>query len=199
MVRKRLRAVRPKIVKLKRLRRVGVRTHRLAAATVNAAVVYGAECVGASSTLIRRAATLAHTSVMEKIRGRSATFDLLLAKGASRVLHPGLRLAIGRIMSLAAALWDNWLPREYILRSWNVAFQLASSASFSWNLVTDPIAAAAASLRRIGWDSPAAGKLETRSKVSVDLLRMCPRSVARLLEDDAEAWILRQSFFRNSV
>jgi len=176
-----------------------VRTDRFAVACLSSAFCYGAGCLGASPSQVKRRRAISHTTTTIKCAGRSATFDLALTKGNAYVNDPGYRLTCDPIFYLASALWDNWLPRAWILRTWIPAFRKAYSDSFSWNSVTEPMTAAAASSRRIGWVSPSPGTAISKSGDKISFMQMCPQSIRILANRDTEDWLLESSVAKDQT
>jgi hypothetical protein len=118
-----------KTIKIKALRKIGVHTNRFAVSCISSATCYGAACLGASPSQIRRRRAISHTTTTIRCAGRSATFDLGLTKGKASVNDPGYRLTCDTIVFLASALWDNWLSGAWILRVWIPAFRDANSST----------------------------------------------------------------------
>ena len=147
------------IVKISQLLKVGVRTRRFAVACFGSSLKYGAGCLGASTAQMRRRRADMHSTVTRRTAGRSATLDMAITRGNHWTLDVGYFLSAAPIRDLAAALWESWVPRAWILRSWIPAFREAFLPTFHWNQVTDPIAAAAASCARIGWSADSPGVL----------------------------------------
>jgi hypothetical protein len=96
-----------KILKVKALRKIGVRTERFAVACISSATCYGAACLGASPSQIKKRRAISHTTTTIRCAGRSATFDIALTEGNAYVNDPGYRLTCDPIFYLASALWDN--------------------------------------------------------------------------------------------
>ena len=141
---------------------------------------------------------MAHSCIVRDARGRSATVDLHLTSAEPTSLDPAYRLSVDPIVALSAALWDVWIPRQWILRPWSTEFHAASEQKHVWKNVTNPISAAAASCCRIGWSSPSPGKLLTDEGYLVDLLIMCPKSVKALAERSTWTWLGKQMIRRDS-
>ena len=127
---------------------------------------------------------------MREARGRSATLDVLLHHGHAA---PCVRLTVDPIYRLAAGLFDSWVPQAWILRCWSSAFAEVGAPSFSWRTVTDPITAAAASAARIGWTSPALGELKNVGGFTIDLRKVCPRTIQGLANRDAISHFLKEA------
>ena len=62
---------------------------------------------------------MVHTATFKKCKRRSVTLDLGLVKGNS--VDPGPALLVGPVVALANVVWEEWLPRHQIWRSWGEA------------------------------------------------------------------------------
>ena len=129
--------------------------------------------------------------------GRSATLDLALSRAKVTALDPRYRFNSGPIVALASALWDNWVPRKWVLRAWNCAFGEVNANGFTWREVTDGLTAAAATCSRIGWKSDDPGRLRTGEGISINLDAMCPQSVLLLCNRAIEMYLLGKSAKRD--
>eukprot|EP00972_Heterocapsa_arctica_P072060 10642377-Heterocapsa_arctica.AAC.1 len=79
---------------------------------------------------------------------RSVTIDLALAAAKPRAADPAFSMLTGPIFGLAAAMWEDWVPKGWILRTWNNAHQKVADIK-GWRSVTGPVSAALASAARI--------------------------------------------------
>ena len=173
-----------------KIRRANIDTRLITTASLNSMVCWGADCLGAPPQQIKDRRRLIHCSVSANTMGRSATIDFALAKGKVRNLDPSYSLTTAPIYALALAVWDRWCPQEWIMRVWSSAFRVASKPKFHWNVVNDPVTAAAASFVRIGWSSHAPGVLRTHLGAVINLNKTCPKSTKLMAEDAVEDWLL---------
>ena len=127
----RLRKVACKVVKIKKLLKAGVRTRKFAVCVVGSTVKCGGNVLGASLRQVKHRRAAVHHCVTRRPQGRSATLDCALVRGDPYVLDPGYFLTASPIRDLAAALWDGWVPCQWIYRTWNAAFNAAVAADFS--------------------------------------------------------------------
>ena len=182
-----------KFLKIKAMRSVGIDTSHFVVSLVNSSHTYGNDCIGASPSQVRLCRAAAHRGVTRSPSGRSATLDLALSRAQPTALDPTYRLNSGPIFALTSALWDKWVPRQWILRTWNDAFLCANSKGFSWNSVTDGLLAAAATCKRIAWTSVTPGSFITNEGVAIDCDAVCPRSVRLLADRATETAILKHT------
>ena len=125
--------------------------------------------------------------------GRSATFDLALSRAQPTALDTTYRLNSGAIVAPASALWDKWIPRQWILRTWGEAFRGVDDTKFSWNQVTDGLMAVAATCKRISGTSVSPGSFISESGVMINCDKMCPRSLKSLADRATESAVLRKT------
>ena len=176
----RMRKTAKKVLKLRQLRKTGVSTVNITAAVINSASVYGASCLGASLSKVRRRRAMTHLATTDHTNGRSVTMDLALTFISPVFLDPAYALTLAPIYAIASALWDGWTPRQWSLRSWATSFNRYVDGNVSWMTVADPSFAAAAFCARIGWSSPSPGVLRTQEGVLLSLDEVCPKTVLKL-------------------
>ena len=182
-----------KFLKIKAIRSVGVDSSHYVVSIINSSHTYGSDCIGASPSQVKKCRAAAHRGVTRSPTGRSATFDLALSRAQPTALDTTYRLNSGAIVALASALWDNWVPRHWILRTWNEAFLQANDVGFSWNTVNDGMMAVAATCKRISWTSFTPGCFLTEEGIKINCDVMCPKSIKLLADRATETAVLRQA------
>ena len=163
-------------------------TKRFVSPCVNSAAAWGVGVLGATDEQIRERRALGHRLLVRDPRGRSATIDFSLAGGRTRSLDVGYELLTAPIYMLARAVWDRWVPLQWIFRQWDAAFATADSRS-DWRYVSQTMDAAARSARRLGWTSPRRGLLISGDGVSLNLLEQCPKTIKYAAEMDADVYL----------
>ena len=189
----RLKKVNGKIQAANKIRQLNrVQRSRLIKPHVHAAACWGMEVVGASNSQIRVRRALAHKLATKHPQGRSATMDLACAGKKGRTGDPAPKLLTGPIVQMASALWDQWVPRAWVLAVWHDEWQRASSVKASWNAVTDPVRAAMISANRLGWATDRLGCFKTRNGVDVNLLVDCPKTIETVAMRDASDYLMSE-------
>ena len=84
----RLAKVATKFLKIRMMRRAGVDTPNYVISLINAGQVYGAECIGASPSQVKRRRRHAHRHIVKSSAGRSATLDFSLSRAKVSALDP---------------------------------------------------------------------------------------------------------------
>jgi len=169
--------------------RYGVRKKTPVAMIINPVVSYGSGRLGVSPAQVKTRRALAHACTVPKPRGRSATIDMGLQKCEARILDPAFALMSNPIHLLSCAIWDSWLPRSWIYRTWSSAFAFPETGS--WRAVVDPLTAAAMSCARLGWSSVKPGTLRSHDGQIVCLTELCPKTVQVLAKRAVQKRLLR--------
>ena len=196
--RKRLAKVRKWVLKIRRLRKAGGKVRGLVTQGVLPATTFGVSVTGAPWHLIAAARTLAHRSLYTHTARRNVTVDLALAGRHLRSVDPAYHMMTGPILALSSALWEDWVPRGWVLRTWTGAWSRLAEAKAPWKLVEGPLSAALASAARLGWDAPSVGILVSRTGIRLDLLADCPATVHEVAMRDAEDYLLDKDLDRQT-
>ena len=120
------------------------------------------------------------------------TVDCALAKHQTSVIDPVYPLTLAPILSLCRAVWDSWIPFQWIALLWDDAFRTIDEecGDVSWHKVADPMAAAAASISRAGWTNGGVAKFVTRDCQTIDIRKVAPRTIKVIFTRDLELELL---------
>ena len=178
--------------KMKKPKNAGVRTSRYVQSLVNATTCWGAAVTGASSFRLSMRRRLAHSLVVKQSKGRSRTADLLLDKIQPRTIDPVFRLRGDALQMLSTAVWEEWVPVQWIAVVWNQCFDGARDGNVNWRNATDPISVAALSGRWMGWGSASPLVLTDSLARPIDLRETCPHTIKRLVASDIDRTLREQ-------
>ena len=112
-------------------------------------------------------------------------------------VDPAVLGTVDPIYMLAAALWEGWLPRHWLVRLVSGsahALQREDTSKPRWwqRFASGPVSAAVACCGRIGWLFEQEAPMQPRTGVGIklDLLTACPRTVQHVARRDCEQWLL---------
>ena len=188
----RFKRTRKRAQRLKRAKEMQVDCSKVVASLVNAGTCWGASLTGASRPQVKSRRTLAHVITTKQPCGRNVTVDLALAKIAPFTADPIYRLRIDPVHTLAKAVWDEWVPPQWIVVDWDKTFQNVTNGQTTWRNATSPLAVAALSMQSFGWTSPRPWILMTANGRGLDLREVCPATVRHLARADMDLQLRRE-------
>ena len=191
---KRYLKVRGRCFKIRRLKKAGAECKKLVTMGVTPAAVYGMSVTGATRAQTWRLRAAAHTALHARTAGRSATVDLALASRDPTKVDPIYKCYTAPIFSLSACLWEDWLPRGWVVRTLAGAARRLDAAKSLWGRVNGPCAAALASMQRIGWTlAVETMRVTTETGFTFSLLTTCPRTVQSIAHSDIHGQLLERA------
>ena len=146
--RARLHAFAKRIPRVHQFRRAGGRATAYARTAGLPAVLYGVDVVGYADSRLEEARRLFARAVAPPAAGKNADLVLHFAARAGSDADPAIGAHVLPIGMLAQAVWEGWAGRDGVER---VLAHAHATAARGWAAVAGPLAAAVASMRRIGW------------------------------------------------
>ena len=109
-------------------------------------IMHGASCTGLNEGELSRALALACKVVEPRPQGESTTSCLVF--GGSVELGPIFGATVTPVCALARAVWEGWAPVSAL----QATFDGCAEQVTRWDQSRGPLAAAALSFKRIGYD-----------------------------------------------
>ena len=128
-----------------------------------------------------------HHAIFPNAKGRSVTADLQLLGTAAYGVDPAILMASAPLVTWATALYEEWIPAEWLTIIANQAIRQASS--ITWNSAGGPAAVVVLSLKRLGWTMATADDWIT-PKGTLSLSGYGPREIKTLSERAARFFVL---------
>jgi len=185
-VAKRMKKAKAKVGRLKRLRKAGASILNAARAIAVGAAAYSAKVVGMSDWNLRKLRTMVRACTSTRASGSSATLDLMLQRPLR--LDPTFRANAEPLIKWART-WYGGNPEERAVmsRAWRTQVAKIGLAPKPWKEVAGPAGAVVATLRRIGWASPAPGVWKEKGGVLLDLGEVTPAALKLKVAKATEA------------
>ena len=179
--------------RLAKLRRSGARTQRVVAASHNAAATWGSSVNGVAPAVLRRLRASAARAFVRLSRGQSASKAMCAVGGAA--LNPAARINAAPIVEWATAVWTGF-PKRSVLRQALAGAQKALAAkggAWTWSKATTAAHGFLLTLDRVGWAAASERCLRTACGATVDMLRLPPAAIQRLVHEASSSWEQRDS------
>ena len=158
----------------------------LAKAGINSVGLYGVGITGMSDSALSGLRATVHGAIVAKPHGRSATADLEMA-GAN--LDPAYEATLAPLLMWSLAIWNQWVPRIVLIRSFAKARTVMQAAKVPWQVAVGPASVVLACLKRIGWEATSPFLWKTAKGMAIDLDEMCAADLARLIRYDVRKWL----------
>ena len=174
------------------LRRVGVNSAQIVRTAGTPAVMYGCEVMGLSDSALHLARSRLSSAAGAPSGGKNVDLLLHAIDGPSGTLDPAFDAHATLVLIYAIAVWQAWFSREqFELAFQQASLKLAAKEHDSWwGLVTGPITALLASLRRIGWSMPNAFEVVDDLGGTWFLGSDSPGAIAATCKDAVRRWRL---------
>ena len=195
--RARLQKVKKKISKVRWIRRQGPRVQRLVSGSLLPSGSWGGGASAMPWSHVQKLRRAMHVAMYRHTAGRSATIDLALStrRTSIGVIDPAYTATADPIVMLHSAIWDEWLPRDWIVHTMSEAVKRQSEATKPWSSVNGPISGAIACCNRIGWKFEASSpvtRIRTRTGQVLDMIDVCPMTTKTVAFRDTESWMLNR-------
>ena len=154
-LRSRINVFRDKIDNIQAVRAVGVHTHTIVRAAGTPAITYGVEVMGMSDTHLEDARRSIAQAAAPERGGKDYNLVLYVLDGLRGTLDPAFDAHVLPVLFYCQCWWEQWHDTTYISQSFNDATAKLQGAKRSfWDMVSGPIAAMIASLKRLKWLTP---------------------------------------------
>ena len=164
-------------------------TARLMRSGGTACFTYGAASVGVNPTLLHSQRTATAKALGDRGAGGDLDITLAVADGAKGGrADPAFEAHLQPITTWARAAWEEWLPRESMLRLAAWAVRKLTDAKSPWARVCGPATATVATLARLGWRMIDGFTLRTQRGVEVCLTSDSPARVSALVVEAVWEW-----------
>jgi ribonuclease HI len=169
---------------LRKARRFGASTLKVATAGLIPAMRYGHKVLGSSKAIVIAMQKVVAEFLPGRQHGRSRHLRL-----AWHNCDPGPGAIAGPIVAWAAHVWDKTADAETLRKAW-LRQQVRFASKPRWQLVEGPAGATRMQTASIGWKWPAWHTLRSKEGLLIDLRICCPQDVKAMAVRDAEtvAW-----------
>ena len=121
--------------------------------------------------------------------GKDPNLVLVASDAATgKVMDPAFVAHTDPIVHWACAVWERWMPLEWLQSSLSKAKLDLTRAKKQWAVVKGPAAAVCATLARIGWTMVDVTTAYTDRNVEVSFLKDSPAMVKRLVQESVRRW-----------
>ena len=121
--------------------------------------------------------------------GKNPNLVLVAADAASgNAMDPAFAAHTDPVVHWASAVWEGWMPVEWLQRTLKNARVELTRAKRQWFVVKGPAAAVCATLARIGWTMVDATTAYTDRDLEVSFLKDSPAMVKRLVRESVRRW-----------
>ena len=181
----RLKKAAARIRRTRVLKNAGAKASRLVSTGLNPALLYGVGVVGMTDSHLLKVRRAARKAAVSSVAGRNLTLDLMLM---GKQVDPAYRANRDVILQWCTAWWDGRIPRTWQAIAFDYAMKHVLPAKQPWRRAQGPSGAVMATLKRIGWKPIRIHKWLTH-RGEIDICKMCPTSVARLVDEATEKWL----------
>jgi len=154
-------------------------------------MLYGAEVMGISDSLLTSARGAASAAISTDVGGKTPDLVLLFADAAGTRTDPAFEAHAMPVKYMAMSWWERWQPRDELIMAFNLAVAKLRSVKRSvWDKVAGPMAAFVATVWRLGWVIHSPSTFLTDSGDKVDLELDSPAAVTTLVYESVRRWQL---------
>jgi len=152
-------------------------------------MLYGAEVIGISDSLLTSARSAASAAISTDVGGKTPDLVLLFADAAGTRTDPAFEAHAMPVKYMAMSWWERWQPRDELIMAFNLAVAKLRSVKRSvWDKVAGPMAAFVATVWRLGWVIYSPSTFLTDSGDKVDLELDSPAAVTTLVYESVRRW-----------
>ena len=188
---KRLRAFRARVGRFRKLRRAGIKTHRILRTGGIAGMTYGVSITGVAPTMLRiqRRMVASAAAPATGPAGQNIDLALMVADGGKLgSVDPAFEAHCGPIGHWATAVWEQWLPRTALMVLHTGARISICKSKNVWSACNGPASVVLATAARIGWTFQSAFSLVTDEGIVLDLTLDPPCVVTRACKQAVHRW-----------
>eukprot|EP00973_Karenia_brevis_P014925 2037131-Karenia_brevis.AAC.1 len=174
---------------LKRLRRQGASTARYVSSGHNSVGLWGSRVTGLTNKDIACMRSSAASAAMKMSIGQSSA--RALAASGYQNLDPAYPANVGPVEEWATAVWEGFPSLAILNLALRAARQTVAATRATWGVAADVATVFLLTLERIGWTAESARILITHEGRKLDLLKLAPKAIGRLVMFATQSWTER--------
>ena len=193
VLKQRLKQLAQRTPRIRALRRVGLSAVGLVRAAGTPVITYGVDVTGMNESHLRSARSAVARALSPAGEGRNPDATLYAIDGASDTTDPAFYAHVLPMKMLAMAWWQRWQPAGALTAAVRRAEQrVVCDGKPIWARVAGPVAAAVASMARLGWPFLSGSRLRRDDGETLDLMADPPVVVIDAVRAAVRRWRLKR-------